>query len=240
MCVAIYKPKDVILTKRILRQCMDANPHGAGFAYLDNNGHAVIHKNYDNFRAFWRAFREHQNAEAILHFRFATHGPINAANCHPFILPDHGAIVHNGIIDWCCPDRGDQRSDTRIFVDEILIPYLARYDLHDPDFRTTLERAIGPHNKMIAFWHGQAVILNESRGTWHHGAWYSTMSWQWEALWHKWAWDDDQWPFTARAQCEICFKTVDDPVSIGTADLCETCYSDLLGTNSDDTIQEAI
>lgn len=117
MCVAIYKPAGVALHKRDLLKCFHSNSDGVGFSYLDN-GVAHIEKGFFRFNEFWKAFRAHHHKEALVHFRWTTHGETNEDNCHPFVLPKGGSLIHNGVIHWAEPtDPMDERSDTRVFVE---------------------------------------------------------------------------------------------------------------------------
>ena len=36
MCIAIYKPKDKVLSLTTLKECYTSNPDGAGFMYAEN------------------------------------------------------------------------------------------------------------------------------------------------------------------------------------------------------------
>ena len=90
MCVAIYKPEGIQVTKRDMLKCFQSNPDGAGFSYIDN-GVAKIEKGFFTFKQFWTAFRVHMNKEAVIHFRWATHGTTDADNCHPFVLTNGGS-----------------------------------------------------------------------------------------------------------------------------------------------------
>ena len=54
MCIAILKPKDKYLDKKILQICSDNNKDGCGFAYI-NNGKIYI-KKYLLFEDFWKDF----------------------------------------------------------------------------------------------------------------------------------------------------------------------------------------
>lgn len=179
MCVAIYKPQHMVLTKNVLAQCFTANPHGAGFAYLDKNKNAKIVKGLFSFKQFWKAYRDYNNREAIIHFRWSTHGAMDPQgmkeNCHPFEIPN-GALIHNGIISWACPTVHDRRSDTRVFTEDLLVPLL-KDGRHPLDLKPEIEKSLG-WNKVVMFYEGKPVIYNEAQGVWSNGIWFSNTSWK--------------------------------------------------------------
>ena len=183
MCVAIYKPEKVQLTKRDMGKCFHANPDGVGFSYIEG-GVAKIHKGFFHFKEFWKAFKAYQSRECIVHFRWATHGATNVDNCHPFVLANGGALIHNGIIDWADSSiPQDPRSDTRIFVEDFLNPMIQEgTSIHAPEVRQDIENAIGPTNKMILLYEEDVIILNQGLGSWHNGAWFSNLYWQSQGL----------------------------------------------------------
>src|ERR1041385_705405 len=100
MCICLFKPKNVIITKKVLKTCFENNPHGAGMAYASNDGEKVIiDKGYFHFREFWKKFHAIQENKAMLvHFRVATSGVINKKNCHPWKVDEQHALIHNGTV----------------------------------------------------------------------------------------------------------------------------------------------
>jgi len=183
MCVAIYKPEKVQLTKRDMVKCFRANSDGVGFSYIED-GVAKIHKGFFNFKDFWKAFKAYQTRECIVHFRWTTHGTTDVDNCHPFVLANGGALIHNGVIEWASSSiPQDPRSDTRIFVEDFLNPVIQDgASIHAPEVQEDIEKAIGPTNKMILLYQEAVIILNQHLGSWHNGAWFSNLYWQSEGL----------------------------------------------------------
>ena len=81
MCIAIYKPSDKELTKETLETCFNANPDGAGFAYINTDyvGHKKIKiKKTLDFEDFYqkyeRALSLAPESPFLIHFRIKTHG----------------------------------------------------------------------------------------------------------------------------------------------------------------------
>lgn len=137
MCIAIYSPKgNDIPCEEYLRNCFDNNSDGAGFAF-NHNGHVEIVKGFMNWNDFHQTFSDYaskfdfKSKGVLLHFRIATHGKVNASNCHPFPVTDKDkqlkksksccdfACVHNGIISLTA-DKEKSCSDTYIFVRDYL------------------------------------------------------------------------------------------------------------------------
>lgn len=93
MCVIIVKPAgQQFPSDDILRRAHAYNPHGCGFASTNHH-----YKGMD-FDKFLEHLHKVDESEAcIIHMRYATHGSIKTANCHPF--RDRGVwFAHNGIL----------------------------------------------------------------------------------------------------------------------------------------------
>lgn len=93
MCVICYIPKGVETPSyRVLRAMHNANPHGQGFCTPSQFSKGM------NFDYFVEQLRKRSiNEPCIMHFRWATHGSIKRANCHPFNINDV-YFAHNGIL----------------------------------------------------------------------------------------------------------------------------------------------
>ena len=98
MCIAVYSPKgNNIPCEDYLHNCFDNNSDGAGFAF-NLNGHVEIVKGFMTWTDFINTFREYdksyclKNRGVLIHFRIATHGKVDAANCHPFPVSDSNRL----------------------------------------------------------------------------------------------------------------------------------------------------
>jgi predicted glutamine amidotransferase len=176
MCIAIFVPIGRKLSEEAARESFNSNPHGAGFAFVEN-GEIKVKKGYFDFDSFMKDFnRVNGNHNLLVHFRWATHGAQNEANCHPWNINGTHAMIHNGIIEGYGNFRNG-RSDTGDFGDFILRPMLAGMDdaaLTAPWFIEIMSRAIGDGNKMIILSKSDKVaIFNEHLGHWRGGIWYS-------------------------------------------------------------------
>lgn len=180
MCIALNKPAGITLTRDIYSECYDSNPDGAGFAYVED-GKIVIDKGYFNFDRLYEALKPHEQKALLVHFRIATHGTVNADNCHPWLVdcglvngkPYQFAVIHNGILDHpSCKDK----SDTGHFVDDIMKPLLTRdpWFFDAPVGISIFEKIIGRANKLVIMRNdGQTYIINAKAGEVAHGTWFS-------------------------------------------------------------------
>ena len=181
MCVIVYKPKKAKITKKVLRQCWDANPDNAGFMFADNSV-LTICKGYTTFRTFYKGFRKQEklhNENFVLHFRIATHGKIDKANCHPFVVNKNIGFVHNGILN--CVDATKEKSDTSVFCKQVLRK-LPNNFLDRKEHRVMLESVCKSESSKFVFLtnKGTAHIFSESTGIWQGGCWFSNTYFAWD------------------------------------------------------------
>lgn len=208
MCQAIVKPAGISIDKQALRNAWDDNPHGAGMAIRRSDGSVVIAKGYMKFKKFYRAYRQVEQHDLLIHFRFATHGATNQANCHPFSIGDQAAMIHNGILNkWEPPTKGDTRSDTRYYIDNLLVPVIRESGMPPHDF---INSAVGKavieatreHGKFAMLTPQGFTIFGEKQGEWRNGVWWSAgypefsrkeMFWD-NKLWEHYekAWDKEK------------------------------------------------
>jgi glutamine amidotransferase len=187
MCLALYKPADKTVKWDALQNAMEYNPDGAGFA-VAVDGQLIIEKGFFKWADFRRAFEPFAQHAAIVHFRLATHGAKNQANCHPFSLADFGgpdghkpvAVIHNGIFYEAKNDK-KQWSDTWHVCRDILHPlWLEDPDSFEKDHLLLLgNKFVGTSNKLVFLAaDGKAVIWGEGNGHWADGVWYSNHSYE--------------------------------------------------------------
>lgn len=187
MCLALYKPADKTPDWEALENAMTYNPDGAGFA-VAVDGQLIVEKGFFKWEDFRKAFEPFCEHAAIVHFRLATHGAKNQANCHPFALADFGgpeghkpvAVIHNGIFYDAKNDQ-KQWSDTWHVCRDILHPlWLEDADSFEKDHILLLgDKFVGSSNKLVFLAaDGKATIWGESNGHWADGVWYSNHSYQ--------------------------------------------------------------
>jgi glutamine amidotransferase len=174
MCLAVYKPAGAWASKEQLRNSYEANPHGAGYAYHDGTQVHIV-KGFFSWRSFWKSYKRHVTSAmpALAHFRIATRGEKDMANCHPFNI-GNGALMHNGP---CINHRhcnGDkERSDTRQFAEDF-ITGLASTQVKR--IQPMIEHFIGTEKIVLLFDDGEVILCNEKEGQWADGCWWSNSS----------------------------------------------------------------
>lgn len=150
MCVIIYKPVGVKLPDcDILNRAQVRNPHGCGLV-----SPSVFYKglSYDSFK---KNLNECSIDEPLLiHFRFATHGSIKKANCHPFYDKETETyFMHNGILNV---RSYNDMTDSECAFDSYLKPVLSDgIDSYQLEF--VVQRIIG--GSKFAFMQGDKVKL---------------------------------------------------------------------------------
>jgi len=128
MCMLCVIPPHVTPDRDMLINSALNNPHGFGFAIAVPDEQRIISERSMNadesINRFLEVRSQYQDGYATWHARYATHGSKVIENCHPFVVGNdlRTYLSHNGILDVDVP-KGDDRSDTRIFAEE-LIPAL--------------------------------------------------------------------------------------------------------------------
>lgn len=174
MCVIVVKPNGQELPKKdILKNCFENNPNGVGYAVKRiNQDYITIKKGFFDFDKFYLALTQENITKddiAILHFRVATAGLIDAGNCHPFVVTSQIGILrqteiktnkltvaHNGIISGLSDDK--KLSDTQLFIKNILASGEVYRNLYKS---TAIQRLIEGYigESKLAFLHSQQGLL---------------------------------------------------------------------------------
>lgn len=118
MCVIVHKQKDVPLSQKVLRECWNQNPHGAGIMWTEDQK-LSCEKGFMTFASLWSRLSDEsldfKGKECVIHFRYGTAGLKTPELCHPFIINPNLAFVHNGILSHSeLYDPLDQKSDTQL------------------------------------------------------------------------------------------------------------------------------
>lgn len=184
MCMLTFLPAGSRVDTEALLNGGIRNPDGHGWAVVAKDrivvGHAMrIEEAID---AFYDVRHEFLDGPAMFHSRWATHGSVNLENCHPFKVggSEQTYLGHNGVLP-CNPRKGDDRSDTRLFADEILPRRFKRLD--KASAFNAMEKYIGRGNKLCILtvdrrYKKNAYLVNERAGNWHSGIWYSNFDYE--------------------------------------------------------------
>lgn len=171
MCLLIVKPAGPKLKRNWLMNGAESNPHGCGAAWVGDKGlrycRGVV--TAESFADL--TLKRIKRKPAIVHFRLATHGDKDDANCHPFPLIHGWMMAHNGIISGL---DHPTKSDTAMYADIII----ARLTL-EPDYldkpESEFQMSVECEGSKLGFLHesGKYVIVNEEFGKWEDGVWFS-------------------------------------------------------------------
>lgn len=176
MCLAIYKPSKASVDWDALEEGFKCNGHGAGFVTA-HKGVLEIQKGFFTFDAFRAAYMPHVHKQAAIHFRLATHGDKNEANCHPFSVTDEIAMIHNGILSIDTSDAKEM-SDTWHYVEYVLKPLAeeSRDFYSHGSIKFLGEAAISGSKFVFLRADGDWDIWNQDDGHWQGDIWYSNRS----------------------------------------------------------------
>lgn len=189
MCVAIYKPAGRHVSRKDLAACFARNPDGAGFMYQskkeDGTPYVHVEKGFFDFKTFFDAYKDHVFGKAAdkaiaIHFRIGTSGLKDVNNCHPHILADDFAFIHNGILSSYAKAKSDF-SDTHHFMNEVLKPFYDRLGMNFLDvgeMPTLLCEHMGVTNKMVMMpANGTVWIMHKRMGVERNNIWFSNTNW---------------------------------------------------------------
>jgi glutamine amidotransferase len=190
--LTVYPMPDLLDDKGVERISNGAQINGDGHGWAVIVGDRILTgKSMDATTAiegFARAYAR-ATGPALFHSRWATHGETNVSNVHPFPVRKikDTYVAHNGILPAeAFPEKGDRRSDTRIFADEIL-PQRFRH-LDSDRTRDRLGDWLGG-NKIAVLttnrkYRRNLYVFGLERGTWADGVWYSNDDFEGYA--HRW------------------------------------------------------
>lgn len=162
----IVKPQGAALPPAaILDRCARRNPDGFGFAAP---GRVYRTLDYSRFLRGVRAAAM-PGDPLVLHFRYATHGSVRRANCHPFRDGAAGvSFAHNGILPVV--PYGD-RTDSETAFRRLLSPVIRLHGLGSPELAAAVGEIIG--GSRFAFLSDDGQILTFGRFYGFGGCLYS-------------------------------------------------------------------
>jgi hypothetical protein len=189
MCVAIVKPAGFSIDEEILRRCWQGNKDGCGIAYIQHGkGKKTKVKNklmlyrsmgFTKFLAELRKVeKKYPKYPMLIHFRASSKGGVTLDNCHPFAIDKNHAFIHNGTISKVKDDPKKEKSDTRMFNEEIMSK-LPKGWFGNPACQELIEDYIGQSKLAMLNIDGDVQIFNKSKGdTSTDGVWFSNTQWR--------------------------------------------------------------
>lgn len=229
MCIICYSPADTMPTEQDLLNSNSNNPDGFGWAIRTPDG-IITGKTMDSDEAidqFLELRSRHIGYDAVYHARITTHGVTALENNHPFIVGDERTIlVHNGMLPITVA-RGDSRSDTRIFAENVL-PARGLGVLDKAKARRKLEKWMYGSKMVIMSTRGDlkqdTYILNESDGIWDQGLWFSNSSYTYlNKWWQKYAATGDLLDDSWCIGCDTLWGEDTEEYHNGICSKCFTC-----------------
>ena len=207
------------------------NPDGHGFALINSDNRLEVFKSMEfaeTLARFVAARNANPDTDALFHSRITTHGLTSVENVHPFRAGRNGKhgnilVAHNGILPVSAqPDKGDPRSDTRLFAEDMFMGMFK--DLDSPKVVRRLESWLTSYNKLVVLttnpqYKRRAYILNESRGEWVKGVWHSNDSYL-PRLYPMWAYSGSGYEFTPASGRKYASKAAE----VGEHD-CAYCWA---------------
>jgi glutamine amidotransferase len=240
MCILSFIPGNVELDQYAVDSLWNGginNPDGHGWAIASPTGMLVGKSlRLDSALSDYLDARElHPASPSLFHSRWATHGSIKTANCHPFYVgnSDKTVLAHNGVLPKAAhPAIGDDRSDTAIMAGELLPKQWRRLDR--PTVFNSLSQFCGRGNKLVILtvdpkYRKNAYIVNESAGNWDKasGIWHSNYDYLYVVGSYK---SLDEPSYTLEelelvdpTACHFCNQRVNDYGICTTCGTCQDC-----------------
>lgn len=221
MCLIHSLKAETKLSNGWLKDIYEKNSDGIG-AMMHIDGKLVVKKFVPkNQRRAMKWYRQHvEGHEAIVHWRFATHGTVDMDNCHPYKVLDRDEdgcemyLMHNGVMDEFNEDTEledirdeggygwkrklgtrvtDNRSDTYHFIRSLLLPMLKPSLGGDPSVINNRAVQMLIANKIG--YGNKLVIGTDTDFIYINGQEFT--KWPYYGLWvsNEYAWDSDSGAF---------------------------------------------
>lgn len=169
MCLIVETKKDITLSEKFIKDVFKRNDDGFGLMYIKDN-HLETEKYVDKpVELLIERYNATKDYEPVIHFRMRTHGLIDHSNTHPYYANFGIWLMHNGVLSIDTRSNPD-KSDTWHFIHTYLNPMLSWSKnphalIRSEQFKTIINRMIGPSNKIVMGDRGGFVFFQEKE--WH-------------------------------------------------------------------------
>lgn len=172
MCLIIASESGIKPDAVVMHQAYTDNPHGIGIMWCEDN-HVKVWKGWKVQKAIKQLGKIPDGAPLVIHFRWATHGTVDTANCHPFEVQKDLYLAHNGVIHDV-PLTNPKRSDTWHFAQMLREAGLTADEVREQGNVKAIGDMVGAGNK-LAFLdsQGRVTIVNRGCGVEWQGMWFS-------------------------------------------------------------------
>jgi hypothetical protein len=185
MCLLTYFPEGVQPDLEALIEGARSNRDGYGYAIVVPDEKRIIINKSMTLRPLLEQFQKdrkiYAEGPALFHCRLGTDGTHGKFNVHPFEINHDPRVImaHNGVFGQARPALTDPRSDTRIVAES----FARKFKLRTERGRKRFGRWMGDYNKVVILtvdpsYDRHGYIINEDRGIWDKGIWYSNSSYQ--------------------------------------------------------------
>lgn len=174
MCLIAYMPSGKAMPADHMVAAHVNNNDGIGVMSSDGVHKFLGRKALKRAKRYIETLVQKKLAHAI-HFRYATHGAVTAANCHPFELPNgNGWLMHNGVLNDYTAKSTREHSDTYFFAQEHVHAdaSLTEGDKH-LEYWSAVAKKIGGNKLCIMLPDFRFILVNDDLGRYIDDIWYS-------------------------------------------------------------------
>ncbi len=176
MCLAVVTTElaDLEFLFEGLRNAWEDNPHGAGYAFVNDMNNVIIEKGIETIDRLIESLlvsgieTRIRTTDYLIHLRYASVGDKSMDNCHPFWVRDK-ALIHNGTVKKYIGSK--TKSDTML-LSELLSGLPSDFDMNS-GYSELIESLIGSDKVAILSSDGYAKVYNEDLWFFDHGSLFS-------------------------------------------------------------------
>ena len=165
MCLIIQTNRDKEISRELFENITKRNDDGYGFMWIQKNKIHTLKSSVLDLKVLIETYQRLREYNPYIHFRMQTHGLVDHNNTHPYYVGWGMFLMHNGVMGEFT-NNTDIVSDTHNFITHYLAPLLSETKnphkaIRSRVFQATIERIIGPSNKIVIGDRGGFILLNE-------------------------------------------------------------------------------